>query len=92
MSDTAISQRAARAKQKAEHDLESTGYTVVHSDNRRVCLIGIRTHEVRLVKVCLDKITANDTTAIQSIPVPTNCSREIWLRKEGSSGFEIHKL
>lgn len=92
MSDTAIGQRSARAKQKAERDLESMGYTVIHSDNRRVCLVGIRSQEVRLVKVCLDKITPGDTKAMQDIPIPTNCSREMWLRKEGSSRFEIHKL
>jgi hypothetical protein len=92
MTTAAIKKRSERAKQKAERDLEAMGYDVVQSDNRRVCLIGFRRQEVRLVKICLDRITSNDTAVVRSISAPENCSREIWLRKERSCEFEVHKL
>ena len=92
MTTKAIMKRSERAKQKAHRDLESMGYDVIQSDNQRLCLIGFRSQEVRLVKICLDRITPDDTASVRTINVPANCSREIWIRKEGSSGFEIHKL
>lgn len=91
MTTEAIMKRSERAKQKAERDLISMGYDVIQSDNRRLCLVGFRSQEIRLVKICLDRITPDDMTSVP-INVPANCSREIWIRKEGSSGFEIHKL
>ena len=92
MTTEAIIKRSERAKQKAERDLVSMGYDVIQSDNRRLCLIGFRSHEIRLVKICLDRITPSDMATVRTINAPANCSREIWIRKERSYGFEIHKI
>ena len=92
MSDPAIVQRAARAKQAVEYELQKQGFEVIRSDNRRICLVALKQNEMRVIKICLDKLTPTDTSILGSIPAPVNCSRELWVRKKGVYQFSVHKI
>lgn len=89
-----LKRRMARAKLKAEKDLRYLGFGVVQSNNRPVCLVALHNDQqghvdVRLIRICLDEIKPPDRKALARYG---DYPREIWIRKEGSERFEIHKV
>jgi hypothetical protein len=92
MPDDPKKKRRGRAKRKAEADLMDMGYCVVRSDNRKVCLVGFSSTDIRVVRIALDAPTPGDRIALQSIEVPGLCKRELWIRKSGFTDFEKHKI
>ena len=93
MTDAALKRRMDRAKEKARKDLSYKGFKIVHSNNRPVCLVAINRTEmgtdVRLIRICLEEIKPADRKALSDY---SGLNREIWIRKEGSPGFVIHKF
>jgi hypothetical protein len=89
MPDEAIKKRLERAKRKAEIDLRNFGYDVIKSDNRPVCLVAKQGEDTRAIRICIDKITKEDLTALNPY---SEFRREIWLRRSGVEKFEIRKL
>jgi len=91
VADEAIKKRLARAKAKASADLRRLGLHVIPSDNNPVCMVAIDAeNRARLIRICLDEITAKDRSAFRKrFP---RASAEIWLRKAGTENFEIYRL
>lgn len=81
-----------RAKHKAEADLIHMGYCVVRSDNRKACLIGFSSVDIRVVRVVLDALVPDDRKALASIDAPAVCKRELWVRKSGAYEFDKHRV
>ncbi len=92
MTDEAIIRRLNRAKSAAISVLEDAKYKIIPSDNSEFCIIGIRKREIRLIRVVIDKITADDIKIIEDINPPGNCTKEIWCREEWKQKFEIREI
>jgi len=93
MPEQAIKRRMSRAKQKAEKDLQRLGFKTVPSNNKPVCLVAINRDgvqvDVRIIRICLDEIKPIDKKSLSGYD---GLHRELWIRKEGSENFEIHKV
>ncbi len=89
--DPSIKQRLRRAKKAAMELLETSGYDVIESDNRTVCVIGTRKAETRLIRVVVDGITKEDIDLVKRLRTNRDtCTKEIWLRKK--NGFEMREI
>jgi len=89
MGDEAIKKRMSRAKRKARMDLESIGFEVIESNNRPVCLVAKNGDDIRVIRICLNKISPADRLSICTF---SEFRREVWCRKEGSEEFSIQKI
>ena len=93
MGDLSSKRRLARAKTRAAEMLNNMGYGVVHSDNSTFCVLGIRNREIRMVRVVIDEITAEDESRVAEFPQkPPNCTREIWCKRHNVAGFEMVEI
>jgi len=92
MSEERIKQRLNRAKKKAIENLERTGYKIVPSDNSTFCILGVRKLEIRMIRVVIDEITAQDISLTNEFSPPGACSKEIWCKKEGKRDFFIKEV
>jgi len=91
MAEEAIKKRLERAKSSAVKILETAGYDIILSDNKKACLIGLRRTETRLIRVVLDKITDEDIRIIKNLKTHHDvCQKEIWCRR--GSRFEIREI
>jgi len=93
MSDCKTKKRLARAKKRAITILERAGYSIIPSDNKKFCFIGIREKETRLIKVVIDDLSEHDIKIINNFPVKGGIyTKEIWIKKKNQSDFKIIKV
>ena len=92
MTNKAIIRRLNRAKNAATSALKDTKHEIIPSDNSKFCIIGMRKKEIRMIRVVVDEITANDIKIIEDIDSPVSCTKEIWCRKKGKQKFEIKEI
>jgi hypothetical protein len=89
--DPTIKQRLRRAKKAAIELLEKSGYDVIESDNRKVCVIGSRKAETRFVRVVVDEISDKDIKLVEGLRTHRDtCTKEIWLRQK--NGFKMKEI
>lgn len=88
MTDETIIRRINTAKSAVISALEDTKYDIIPPD----CIIGMRKNEIRMIRVVVDEITANDIKIIKEINSPVSCTKEIWCRKKGKQKFEIKEI
>ncbi len=89
--DPSIKQRLRRAKKAAIELLEQSGYDIIESDNRTICVIGTRKAETRLVRVVVDAITPQDIKLVRELRTHRDtCTKEIWLRQK--NGFRMQEI
>ncbi len=91
MLDNRTKKQFSRARSSAKEDLQSAGYSIVVSSDG-TCLIGFREDSVRIIRVCLETVTAQDKKTLRMISVPAACIRETWCRKSGVKNFEKLKI
>ena len=92
MTDEAIIRRLNRAKSAAISILEEAEYEIIPSDNSKFCILGMRRKEIRMIRVVIDEITANDVKIIEGSDPPGVCTKEIWCREEGKKKFKIKEI
>ena len=95
MSDPSYLRRLSRAKEAATEKLKETRCKIVPSDNSEVCFLAVRKKEIRMIRVVVDEITAEDIKLLQGFDdyVPTGiCTKEIWCKKEGQRKFLIQEV
>ena len=92
MTDEAIIRRLNRAKSAAISILEDAEYKIIPSDNSNFCILGVRKREIRMIRVVIDEITANDIKIIEGFDPPGACTKEIWCREEGKKKFRIKEI
>ena len=80
MSEEANKKRQARDKDRAIEVLKRADYDIIRSDNEKVCVIASRKAEVRIIRICTDKVTDHDIEIVRELrfpDVPQAC-RETW--------------
>ena len=92
MPDEAIIRRLNRAKSSATSILIDAQFQIIPSDNSIFCIVGVSKNWIRMVRIAVDEITANDIKIVESIIIPPNCTREIWCREEGKKKFVIKEI
>ena len=93
MSDEAIIKRLNRAKSAAISILTEAEFKIIPLDNKDFCILGVRKKEIRMIRVVIDEITANDIKIIKDFDVPPGiCTKEIWCREEGKRKFEMKEI
>lgn len=93
MSEEAIKKRLGRAKKAAIELLGHAGYCIVPSDNKAICIVATRSRELRMIRICIDRISSEDEKLVRAINAPIgSCSKEIWFRKSDSPNFEIREI
>jgi hypothetical protein len=80
LSDEPIKRRQLRAKNRAIEILRQAGYEIVRSDNEKVCVIGARDVELRVIRICVDKVTPADIDILRKMRFlrAATVSREAW--------------
>lgn len=80
MSEENIKKRQARAKIRAVDILRRAGYEIIRSDNEKVCVIGSRDAEVRIIRICVGKVTEHDIEVVRDLRFPriSQACREAW--------------
>jgi len=97
MSEEAAVKRLNRAKSAAISILKSAypedELKIIPSDNKYFCFLGVRKKEIRMIRIVVDEITANDIKIIKDFAVPSGvCIKEIWCRGEGEKKFEMKEI
>lgn len=89
--DPSIKQRLRRAKRAAIELLEQSSYDIIESNNSTVCVIGTRKAETRLVRVVVDRVSAEDIRLVKGLRTHREvCTKEIWLRTK--NGFQMREI
>lgn len=80
MSEEAIMKKQNRAKARAIKILRKADYEIIRSDNEKVCVIGSRDAEVRIIRICVGKVTERDITIVRELRFPriSQACREVW--------------
>ena len=94
MADEAVIKRLNRAKGAAISVLKDAKFRIIPSDNSEFCILGVRKKEIRLIRVVVDEITAQDIKIVEdfdSLPAGI-CTKEIWCREEGQKKFNIKEI
>jgi hypothetical protein len=80
MSEETIKRQQNKAKFQAIKSLRKVGYDIIRSDNEKVCVVASRNTEVRIIRICVDKVTAHDIAIVRDIHFPriVQACREVW--------------
>ena len=92
MAEEAVKQRLNQAKGAAIFALKNSDYKIIPSDNSAFCILAVRKLEIRMIRVVVDEITANDIKIVREFDPPGICTKEIWCRKKGEKKFEIREI
>ncbi len=80
MSEEAIMKKQNRAKAQAIKILRKAKYEIIRSDNEKICVVVSRDAEVRLIRICVGKITDRDIAVVRDLRFPriSQACREVW--------------
>jgi len=95
MAEEAVIKRLNKAKNVAMQSLKDNQdkrHRIVPSDNSEFCFLAVRKKEIRMIRVVVDEITANDIKIVREFDPPGICTKEIWCRKKGEKKFEIREI
>ena len=92
MAEEAVKQRLNRAKIAATQTLKNADFKIIPSDNSNFCILGVRKKEIRMIRVVVDEITANDIKIVQDFDPPGICTKEIWCRRGNEKRFEKREI
>ena len=92
MSEEAIMKRQNRAKAQAIKILRRADYEIIRSDNEKVCVIASRDAEVRIIRICVGKVTERDIEVVRDLRFPriSQACREAWCFD--GKDFDITKI
>ena len=95
MAEEAVIKRLNKAKNVAMQSLKDNQdkrHRIVPSDNSEFCFLAVRKKEIRMIRVVVDEITADDIKIVESFDPPGICTKEIWCRMEGRKDFEKREI
>ena len=87
--------KGRRVEYEIVHLLESVGYTCTRSAGSHGFwdVIAINPCSMRLIQAKVNcKPTKGEMESMMLEQVPNNCSKEIWLRRDGDKSFEIVRV
>jgi len=92
MTEGADRQRFYRARKYARGILVRSHYTVNYLDDPVFHIEATREKEIRKIRIVFDEMKEEDLERVQNYELPSICTKEIWMRRQGERKFIVKSL